>query len=102
MSVMDWSERAACKDADPELFFAEDNLPGDWADRALCAEVDPDIFFVEKGGSTREAKMICRRCEVRAECLEFALEHDDRFGVYGGLSPKERLRLKRSERGRAA
>ena len=52
-----------------------------WQDRALCAQTDPEAFFPEKGGSTREAKRVCRGCEVRAECLEYALEHDERFGI---------------------
>jgi WhiB family redox-sensing transcriptional regulator len=66
-----------------------------WQDAALCAEVDPEIFFVEKGGSTAPAKRVCRSCEVRAECLQYALDHDERFGIYGGLSERERRRLKR-------
>jgi len=66
-----------------------------WQDRALCAQTDPESFFPEKGGSTREAKKVCRGCEVRAECLEYALEHDERFGIWGGLSERERRRLKR-------
>jgi WhiB family redox-sensing transcriptional regulator len=67
----------------------------DWQERALCAQTDPEAFFPEKGGSTREAKRICTGCEVRAECLEFALAHDERFGIWGGLSERERRRLKR-------
>jgi len=66
-----------------------------WQDRALCAQTDPEAFFPEKGGSTREAKRVCRGCEVRAECLEYALEHDERFGIWGGMSERERRRLKR-------
>ena len=66
-----------------------------WQDRALCAQTDPEAFFPEKGGSTREAKKVCRSCEVRAECLEYALEHDERFGIWGGMSERERRRLKR-------
>jgi WhiB family transcriptional regulator, redox-sensing transcriptional regulator len=66
-----------------------------WQDRALCAQTDPEAFFPEKGGSTREAKRVCRGCEVRAECLEYALENDERFGIWGGLSERERRRLKR-------
>ena len=66
-----------------------------WQDRALCAQTDPEAFFPEKGGSTREAKKVCRACEVRAECLEYALEHDERFGIWGGLSERERRRIKR-------
>jgi WhiB family redox-sensing transcriptional regulator len=69
--------------------------PG-WQDQALCAQADPEAFFPEKGGSTREAKRVCRNCEVRAECLEYALEHDIRHGVWGGFSEPERRRLKRA------
>ena len=67
----------------------------DWQERALCAQTDPEAFFPEKGGSTREAKRICSGCEVRAECLEYALAHDERFGIWGGLSERERRKLKR-------
>jgi WhiB family transcriptional regulator, redox-sensing transcriptional regulator len=70
----------------------------DWRQWALCAEVDPDAFFPEKGESTRAAKDICRRCLVRIECLRSALANDERFGVWGGLSDRERRRL----RGRSA
>ena len=66
-----------------------------WQDRALCAQTDPEAFFPEKGGSTREAKRICMSCPVRQECLEYALAHDERFGIWGGLSERERRRLKR-------
>jgi WhiB family redox-sensing transcriptional regulator len=66
-----------------------------WQEQALCAQTDPEAFFPEKGGSTREAKRVCTGCEVRAECLEYALAHDERFGIWGGLSERERRRLKR-------
>jgi WhiB family transcriptional regulator, redox-sensing transcriptional regulator len=69
-----------------------------WQNRALCAETDPEAFFPEKGGSVREAKRVCRDCEVRAECLEYALATDERFGIWGGLSERERRRLKRASR----
>jgi WhiB family transcriptional regulator, redox-sensing transcriptional regulator len=75
-------------------FFGMPEEPS-WQERALCAQTDPEAFFPEKGGSTREAKRICTTCEVRAECLEYALEHDERFGIWGGLSERERRRLKR-------
>jgi len=67
----------------------------EWKDRALCAETDPEAFFPEKGGSTREAKKVCVSCDVRAECLDFALGNDERFGIWGGLSERERRRLKK-------
>ena len=67
----------------------------EWQERALCAQTDPEAFFPEKGGSTREAKRVCLSCEVRGECLEYALAHDERFGIWGGLSERERRRLKK-------
>ncbi len=73
----------------------EDETLLGWQDRALCAQTDPEAFFPEKGGSTREAKRVCASCEVRAECLEYALAHDERFGIWGGLSERERRKLKR-------
>lgn len=66
-----------------------------WQERGLCAQTDPEAFFPEKGGSTREAKRICQGCEVRDRCLEYALANDERFGIWGGLSERERRRLKR-------
>ncbi|SFF95610.1 WhiB family transcriptional regulator [Blastococcus tunisiensis] len=65
-----------------------------WRVDALCAETDPEAFFPEKGGSTREAKRVCAGCPVRAECLEFALAGDERFGIWGGLSERERRRVR--------
>jgi WhiB family redox-sensing transcriptional regulator len=67
----------------------------DWQERALCAQTDPDLFFPETGGSAREAKQICRLCEVRTPCLDYALATGERFGIYGGLSERERRCLKR-------
>lgn len=75
---------------------AADDLALAWQDRALCAQTDPEAFFPEKGGSTREAKRVCASCEVRAECLEYALANDERFGIWGGMSERERRRLRRS------
>ena len=69
-----------------------------WRLDALCAETDPEAFFPEKGGSTREAKRVCSGCSVRAECLEFALANDERFGIWGGLSERERRRVRLQRR----
>nr|WP_231294306.1 WhiB family transcriptional regulator [Mobiluncus curtisii] len=71
------------------------NGPLAWQAQALCAQTDPEAFFPEKGGSTREAKNVCSCCPVKAECLQYALENDERFGIWGGLSERERRRLKR-------
>ena len=70
-------------------------LEPSWQEHALCAQTDPEAFFPEKGGSTREAKRVCLSCDVRSECLEYALNNDERFGIWGGLSERERRRLKR-------
>jgi WhiB family transcriptional regulator, redox-sensing transcriptional regulator len=78
------------------LVDGQDDEEQDWQERALCAQTDPEAFFPEKGGSTREAKRICSGCEVRAECLDYALAHDERFGIWGGLSERERRRLRRA------
>jgi WhiB family redox-sensing transcriptional regulator len=67
-----------------------------WRATALCAQTDPELFFPEKGGSIKEAQRVCSSCEVRAECLDYALAHDERFGVWAGLSPEQRLRVKRA------
>jgi WhiB family redox-sensing transcriptional regulator len=66
-----------------------------WRDRSLCNQVDPEMWFPDKGGSTKEAKKVCQGCEVRTECLQYALDHDERFGIWGGLSEPERRKLKR-------
>ncbi len=75
---------------------ADDDNPLAWQTDALCAQTDPEAFFPEKGGSTRDAKKICTTCEVKAQCLEYALQNDERFGIWGGLSERERRRLRRA------
>jgi len=71
-----------------------DGGPLEWQQRALCAQTDPEAFFPEKGGSTREAKRVCTSCDVAADCLDYALANDERFGIWGGYSERERRRLK--------
>jgi WhiB family redox-sensing transcriptional regulator len=77
--------------------FHSSSDPGDhaWQDRANCLGVDPDLFFPERGASTREAKEVCRGCVAREECLEFALQNGEKFGIWGGLSERERRRVRR-------
>ena len=73
---------------------ADDN-PLAWQSDSLCAQTDPEAFFPEKGGSTRDAKKICASCEVRPQCLQYALANDERFGIWGGLSERERRKLRK-------
>lgn len=66
-----------------------------WENLALCPEVDPELFFPDKGGSPREALLICHRCEVEAECLADTLAWEaprpgELYGVAGGKTAKER------------
>ncbi|MGG5174011.1 WhiB family transcriptional regulator [Pseudarthrobacter sp. J1763] len=94
------SERA------PSLLWAGQPFPGigagfddegelGWQADALCAQTDPEAFFPEKGGSTRDAKKVCGACNVRQQCLEYALANDERFGIWGGMSERERRKLRK-------
>jgi WhiB family redox-sensing transcriptional regulator len=74
--AMDWRHRSACLDEDPELFFPIGNT-------------GPAILQIE------EAKQVCRRCDVREQCLAWALEAGQDHGVWGGMSEDERRALKR-------
>ena len=67
-----------------------DGAAYDWRDEAQCAQTDPEAFFPEKGGSTRDAKAVCANCPVRQQCLDWAIETGETFGVWGGLSERER------------
>ena len=66
-----------------------------WQDYANCRGADADLFFPERGASTRKAKAICNACEVREECLEFAITNGEKFGIWGGMSERERRRVRR-------
>ena len=66
-----------------------------WQDLANCRGADPDLFFPERGASTRTAKGICREWSVRNECLEFAIVSSEKFGIWGGLSQRERRMIRR-------
>lgn len=66
-----------------------------WQLASNCLGVDPDLFFPERGASTREAKEVCRGCVVRTDCLEYALANGEKFGIWGGMSERERRRIRR-------
>ena len=67
----------------------------EWQDEANCKGANADLFFPERGASTRSAKAICRECQVRPECLEFAIVTGEKFGIWGGMSERERRRVRR-------
>ncbi len=67
-----------------------------WQDYANCRGADADLFFPERGASTRKAKAICTACEVKDECLNFAIQNGEKFGIWGGMSERERRRVRRA------
>ena len=66
-----------------------------WQDYANCRGADADLFFPERGASTRKAKAICNACDVKGECLDFAIVQGEKFGIWGGMSERERRRVRR-------
>jgi WhiB family redox-sensing transcriptional regulator len=64
---------------------------------ALCAQVDAEMFFPEKQGAhNRDAKRTCLRCDVRTECLDYAVENKIAWGIWGGKSDRERRSIRRA------
>lgn len=76
-----------------------------WQARGNCVGLDPDMFFPDKGEwgeRVAEAKAVCAGCAVRSECLGYALDHNQKFGVWGGLTVLERRAVRRQRRGAQA
>lgn len=67
----------------------------------LCREHDPDMFFPNKGEANKGARQVCGRCDIRELCLEWALEHNQRWGIWGGTTEAQRRRIKRERRAAA-
>lgn len=63
---------------------------GEWREHAACKGMDPDIFFPERGDDVTTAKATCAGCQVRRECLDWALAVPEKDGIWGGLSPRAR------------
>jgi len=72
-------------------------MGGHWRESAVCAQTDPEMWFPDKGGSIRLAKRICASCPVTAPCLDYALDHGMRHGVWGGLTERERRLLRHEQ-----
>jgi WhiB family redox-sensing transcriptional regulator len=72
----------------------------DWLAAGACLSADPELFFPIATGAVgasqaAAAQRICARCEVRRECLEFAMSSGEAHGVWGGTTPEERVRVRR-------
>jgi WhiB family redox-sensing transcriptional regulator len=70
----------------------------EWMRDGLCAQTDPDAFHPDENVSVKPAKAVCAVCPVVAQCRSYALETDQRFGVWGGLSARERQQISKSTR----
>ena len=68
-----------------------------WQARANCRGLDPDIFYPTRGVRLGEVKAVCAGCVVREDCLEYALANGEKFGIWGGVSERQR-RLMRKRR----
>jgi WhiB family transcriptional regulator, redox-sensing transcriptional regulator len=73
-----------------------------WLDRARCRGTDPERFFVRGAAQAKPAVRLCQACPVREECLDYALTNDIDFGVWGGLTERQRRSLQRRQRQFAA
>lgn len=78
------------------------HMTDDWRDRAACRDADPELFFPisELGPGARqltEAKAVCARCPVREQCLDYALDNGLDHGVFGGTTDTERRQLIRRQ-----
>lgn len=75
-----------------------DGAQRDWRDDAACAQVGGDEWFPELGSTNHRAKAVCDGCTVREACLQYALDNNETWGVWGGLSPTERRGLAHGKR----
>jgi WhiB family transcriptional regulator, redox-sensing transcriptional regulator len=80
-----------------------DETLSDWRAEAACVGVDPDLFFPFEIGAVsakqaNRARLVCARCPVRSQCLQFAMDIPEAHGIWGGTTPQERLRQRRRDR----
>ena len=73
----------------------------DWKLDGVCRTIDPDLWFPEGSSTGYAAKKMCRRCPVMDECLRYALDNNEQYGVWGGMGSSERRNMRRRLRRRA-
>jgi WhiB family redox-sensing transcriptional regulator len=69
-----------------------------WRELGACRGLDPTIFYPDEDDDSSDAKSVCAECRVRVTCLEFALSHREKQGVWGGATERERRRIIRQRR----
>lgn len=67
--------------------------PPAWTERAACAETDPESFFPSDFDRGAAAKRVCAACSVVEQCLQWALDNDEKYGIYGGKSVQQRNQI---------
>ncbi len=70
--------------------------PEPWVQDARCAELDPELWFPEQGGTAVPAKKICGSCDVRVQCLAYALRTGQEEGVWGGKSARQLGKIRKA------
>lgn len=73
-----------------------------WREFGACLDHDPDLWFPDQGHDSREARLICADCPVRAECLDYAVRANELWGIWGGMNRTERQEIRRRSREAAA
>jgi WhiB family redox-sensing transcriptional regulator len=75
-------------------------LPPEWTKLALCAQVDTELFYPERGDSysAEMARKVCYNCEVRQQCLDYALDNNEKYGIWGGTNEIDRRDLPKTKR----
>lgn len=69
-------------------------LPAPWMRQAACRESNPDLFFPHRGENVRAAKAVCAGCPVINECRDYSIVNDERVGIWGGLTERDRRHLR--------
>lgn len=72
----------------------------EWMSAAVCAQIDPDLWFAEEGNyqASIEAKKVCQTCPVVQQCLEYAIDNNILYGIWGASTLRERQAVKRRRR----
>jgi WhiB family redox-sensing transcriptional regulator len=85
------SDQLLSQETTRELRFTSE----DWKLDGVCRTIDPDLWFPDAPQTGAVAKRVCRSCPVIKECLQYALDNNEMYGVWGGMGNSERKSLRR-------